>query len=226
MKMFHPVLYEKLFGQWTDSVMLAHEKDEIDVIRGIRKVYLRDMVDVGAGYGRIIPYVIPISKRLFCIDIDKNMYLSLRDKTCKYTNLFAIKGDITKLSKVMNKIVLEKPILLLLQNTLGTIKGEWIDVLTEMKKIAKLNNGEIIISLYRQQALEKWGLMTYEHGIEMNGEPDLERTDLNRGLFISKTGYLSKWWTDKDIEYIKKYLGGKVVNEKSAFEYSVIHIAY
>jgi len=68
--------------------------------------------------------------------------------------------------------------------------------------MARKYHGEIIISLYRQQALKSWGLMSYYHGKEMNGEPDLTKTDLKKGLFVSKTAYASKWWTDLEIKGI------------------------
>ena len=226
MKQFIPDKYEDLFENWDDPVMFDHAKDEEIVISQIYSSKEKTFIDLGAGYGRVLPILAKAAKNVISIEIDNDMFFELEKRAKKYNNVKVIHGDITKLHHLIVRENVKNPVLLILQNTLGTIEGDWNKVLSEMKNVAKKYHGEIILSLYRQQALEKWGLMTYWHGVEMNGEPNLKKTDFVNGQFESKTGYISKWWTDREINNIKKCFNGKVLNEKKAFEYTIIHIKY
>jgi len=94
-----------------------------------------------------------------------------------------------------------------------------------MKTVAKKHRGEIIISLLRQESLKNWGMKLYQEIKEMVGEPDLLKTNFNKGLFVSKTGYESKWWSLAEIKGIKNYFSGEMVNEISTPHFITIHIS-
>lgn len=173
--------------------MKNHEKAEKKIIQRIAKSLNKTFIDLGAGYGRILSFVSPIVKNVISIEINPDMYDELETRSRDYSNTKTILGDVTNLSKIIEKENIHRPVLLLLQNTLGTIEGDWKKLLKEMKKVVKKYQGEVLLSLYRQQALENWGIMTYWHGVEMNDKPDMKKTDLKNGFFVSKTGYTSKW---------------------------------
>ena len=229
-KKFDPKLYFDLFEKWDDPVMQAHFRDEFKIISKVKNPDKKTFIDLGAGYGRVLSNISKIAMNVISIDIDEDMFKELNRRKRSYKSTTAIKGNIAELSKVLDKlegVEIVNPVLLILQNTLGTIEeGNWRDVLREMRKVARDYKGEVILSLYRQKALKGWGLMTYYHGKEMNGEPDLEKTDFSKGQFVSKTGYTSKWWKDSEIEDMKRFFGGTILNEVVANEYWIIHLGY
>jgi len=59
----------------------------------------------------------------------------------------------------------------------------------------------------------------------MVGKPDLLKTNFKKGIFISKTGYEAKWWNSTEIEGIKNYFDGEVVNKIQTPHFSIIHIS-
>ena len=95
-----------------------------------------------------------------------------------------------------------------------------------MRIVAKKYKGEVIISLFRQESLKDWGIRMYSKIQEMVGEPDLLKTDFKKGIFISKTGYEAKWWNLTEIEELKDYFRGEVVNEVLTPHFAIIHISF
>lgn len=224
MTKFNPTLYKKLFGEWNDPIILNHERDEVEIIKRIKNSKNKTFIDLGAGYGRMTPYLSREAKEVLLIDIDLKMIRVLKKLATKYSNTRVIKGDFTRLNTLLKSQRINKAVFLSFQNTLGTVIGDWKRALYEIKKAMDRYNGEVIISLYRKNALKDWGLMTYWHGKEMNGEPDMEKTNFKRGIFVSKTGYTSKWWSNKEIFEIKRFLGERLLNEKMEKEYWIFHI--
>ena len=226
MRNFKPRLYKDLFDEWDDPVIQAHMADECKLIDLIKNKAGKAFIDLGAGHGRILPKIASLGKNVISIEINPEMFEILKVKSSRFKNSTAVLGDMTKLESILRKLSISKPVLLLLQNTLGTIEGDYSRVLSQIAKIARQYHGEVVISLYRQQALKDWGLMSYYHGQEMNGEPDLTKTYFAKGIFISKTGYTSKWWTDKEIEKIKTLLQGRLSEEIVTDTYWIFHLVY
>lgn len=228
MRNFNAPQYKELFEDWDDPIIKAHEEDEYRLLHGIKNLAQKTIVDCGVGYGRILSTVAPKVKKIVGIEINKNMFGELKRRAGYYSNVEVILGDMTNLSAILEteKIELQNPVLLCLQNTLGTVEGDWQKVLQEMKKIGQKYQGEIILSLYRQQALKDWGLMTYYHGQKMNGEPDLDKCDFGNGWFESKTGYTSKWWKDEEIKKLKEFLDGRELQEIEAKQYYIMYLKY
>lgn len=218
--------YIKLVENIDDDILQSHMKAEIDVISKVKDSKNKTFIDLGAGYGRILPDLAKISRNVISIDINSEMLRELKKRTEIYENASVIEGDIQELSKLLEKADVQNPVLLLIQNTLGTIEGNYKKVLSEMRIVAKKYKGEVIISLFRQESLKNWGIRMYSKIQEMVGEPDLLKTDFNKGIFISKTGYEAKWWNSTEIENLKDYFGGEVVNEVLTPHFAIIHISF
>lgn len=226
MRKFEAEKYKRLVEEWDDPVIQRHEEDEIKLIKNIRDSKQRTFIDLGAGYGRVLPKTAEIAGNVIAIEINPNMYNELEKRALHYENVEVVLGDIIHLETLLKEKDVREPVLLVLQNTLGTIEGNYRDVLEQMRLVVEKYQGDVVLSLYRQQALRGWGIMTYEHGQEMNGEPDLEKTDFNKGFFISKTGYTSKWWTDEEIEGFKSFFGGKLLQQIKEDQYWIFQSSY
>ena len=217
--------YIKLVENIDDSILQSHMKAEVCVISKVKDSKKKTFIDLGAGYGRILQDLVKIARNVISIDINLDMLKELKRRTKKYKNAKVIEGDIQELQKLLEKADVKNPVLLLTQNTLGTIEGDYKKVLSEMKAVAQKYKGEIIISLFRQESLKDWGIKMYSKIQEMVGNPDLQKIDFKKGIFISKTGYEAKWWNLTEIEEIKNYFGGEIVNEILTPYFSIIHIS-
>lgn len=217
--------YIKLVENIDDPILQYLMKAEIDIISKVKDSKNKTFIDLGAGHGRILPDLVRIARNVISIELNPDMLGELKKRTEMYENASIIEGDIQELSKLLERADVQSPVLLLIQNTLGTIEGDYKKVLSEMKSVAQKYKGEIIISLFRQESLKDWGIKMYSKIQEMVGEPDLEKTDFEKGIFVSKTGYTSKWWNSAEIEEIKNYFGGKMVNKIQTPYFSIIHIS-
>jgi ubiquinone/menaquinone biosynthesis C-methylase UbiE len=218
--------YIELVEKIKDPILQEHMKVEREMIHQVQNPHDKTFIDLGAGYGRVLPDIAKIARNVISIEISPEMLHELTRRAEQYGNAKVIAGNMTKLSEILKNENVQKPVLLLLQNTLGTVEGDWKKVLHEMKKVAREKEGEIIISVFRQESLESWGIKMYSLVSGMTGEPDSEKTDFQRGIFFSKTGYASKWWNRREIEEMKRFLGGALVGERGSDEYCVMHIRY
>jgi len=221
-----PQGYIDLVERTSNPGLKEYEKKELEYI--ITKIPLlnRTVIDVGAGYGRVLPHLAPLTKDIVAVEIDSNMFGELKRRTIKYPNVTTIQGDANYLSQLLDGVELMEPIILSLQNSLGTWVGDAKKAIAEMKKIAQEAHGEIIISLHRQKALKTYGVGMFKSVEALVGKIDLQRTDFGKGIFRSKTGYLSKWWNDSEIETMIKQLNGKTVNKVENSNFVILHIKY
>jgi ubiquinone/menaquinone biosynthesis C-methylase UbiE len=217
--------YIKLVENINDDILQTHMKAEMDIISQVKNSKNKTFIDLGAGHGRILPELVKFARNVISIDFNPDMLVELKRRTKMYDNASVIEGDMQELSGLLEKADVQNPVLLIIQNTLGTIEGDYKKVLSEMKVVAQRHKGEVIISLFRQEALRDWGIKLYSTIKEMVGEPDLERTDFEKGLFVSKTGYISKWWTFAEIKEIKDFFGGKILKEVLTPNFAIIHIS-
>jgi SAM-dependent methyltransferase len=187
----------------------------------------KTFIDLGAGYGRVLPYVAPIARNVISIELNPDMFAELQKRSKKYQNSVAVLGDLNNLQELLSLQDVVKPVFLLMQNSLGTLS--FISPSKLLKKtgsIAKEYKGEFVISLFRQEALKDAEVDIYGSAKDIVGEPDLEKTDFKKGVFVSKTGYKSKWWSRSEIEEIKIALGGLVINEHIGKEYHIVHLSF
>jgi len=215
--------YFEYVENFNDPVFQSWQKTEGDIISQVKNSKSKTFIDLGAGYGRVLRVIASAAKNVLAIEINPGMLKELRRRSMEYSNIKVIGGDMQNLLDLLESEEVKNPVLLLLQNSLGTIEGDYKKILAEMKKAATRYGGEIIISLLRQEALKDFGMKLYTHIAPMTGDPDLEKTDFEKGLFVSKTGYTSKWWTLADIEEIRKYFGGKVIKEIKTPEFYILH---
>ena len=224
MRQYTAEKYIELVENIDDETLQAHMRSETEVISKVENSKNKTFIDLGAGHGRIFPHLVKIARNVISIELNLDMLAELKRRSLGYKNAIVIKGDIQNLSDLLTKTNIKNPVLLLLQNTLGTIEGDYKKVLSEMKSVAEKYQGEIIISLFRQESLRNWGLKLYSKVKGIVGDPDLQKTDFNKGIFVSKTGYMAKWWNSDEIKQIKDFFGGKIANEVFTPKFCVIRI--
>jgi SAM-dependent methyltransferase len=219
--------YIELVEKTAEPVLREHMKAETEEILNVETPQNKTFIDLGAGHGRVLQLIAARARNVISVELNPDMLPELERRTGQFDNAEVVVGDMTKLSEILKGKDLKNPVLLLLQNTLGTIEGDAQKVLSEMKEVAQTNQGELIISFNRAEALRSWGVSSlYPSVSAMVGEPDLERTDFEHGIFVSKTGYTSKWRSAEEIEKIKQFFQGQVVNEIRTNEFCVVHIQY
>lgn len=210
----------------TNPTLKEFQKVELQYMLSISSPATKTFIDLGAGYGRILPHITPRVKNLIALEINDDTITELKRRSKLYKNVTAIHGDGNNLYNLLKGLPVESPLVFSLQNTLGTWEGDYKDGLKEMVKTAKGYKGEIIISLFIQEGLKNYGIDMYRSISKLVGEPDLKKTDFEKGIFRSKTDYLSKWWTKNEREGIKKILGGKIVKEILYPAFYILHLSY
>ncbi len=216
--------YIKLVENIDDNILQSMMKKEIEMIENIKDSKKKTFVDLGAGHGRLTPILGKISKNVLSIEINPNMLPELKRRSSKFNNAKVIQGDITKLSQILKNEKVKNPVLLLVQNSFGTIEGSSKAVLKEIKKVFKKDGGEIVISFFKAESLKNWGLKLYPKASEMVGEPDLNKLDLEKGIFVSKTGYTSKWRFKAEVKEILNFLGGDLISKSETPNWIILHI--
>ncbi len=198
------------------------EKEAITT--GVADASSKTFVDLGAGYGRILPYISTIARNVIAIELNSDMFSELDIRARAYGNAVAILGDVANLPALLKDLDLNKPVILLLQNTLAVLSDP-IKLLIEIREIAKRHGGEIIISVFKQEALESKGVPMYRTLQDMVGEVDLDKIDYREGRFVSKTGYISKWWKAEERKEIKETVGGRVVKIYEEDNFWILHVS-
>jgi SAM-dependent methyltransferase len=214
--------YKTLVEGIDDEAYQAFMKDEIHFIINTPGLQSRTVVDLGAGYGRVLPNLAATARDVVAVEINPDMYLELEHRAAQFPNATAIKGDFFGLDNILPANV-HHPLFLILQNTLGTIEGGTAsDVLSGVMRIMKEKDGELILGLFRQQALRDWGVEIYGKEAPMVGNVDLEKSDFINGVMVTDTGYTSKWWTDEDLSTLRRL--GSVERELLADQYALMHL--
>jgi len=154
------------------------------------------------------------------------MFSELQKRASLYPNTTAVKGNANDLSNILAGTDIASPVIACLQNSIGTWEGDYKKALSEMGKVAKEKQGEVIISAWRQEGFKKNAIDFYNSISALVGEPDLERTDFENGIFRSKTGYVSKWWKPEERDEIARILGGRKVNEILGTPFFILHVAH
>jgi SAM-dependent methyltransferase len=216
--------YEALVEKIDDQTFQDYMISEGNFIKDIKNIESRTLVDLGAGYGRILPIVAQLAKRIVAIEINPDMAKELKIRASKHKNITAIEGDFLKLEDLLPNDI-NQPIFLIALNTLGTIEnGNWKNALDVVIKEAKKRNGELILSLLRQPVLQEWGTIFYDKIKEMSGDVDPDKSDFEKGIVITNTGYSSKWWTDKEIQAFKEM--GKVIRQAQNETWQFLELSF
>lgn len=220
---YNPEQYLQLVEKLGDTVLQKYMEDEISFINDILEGKNYDVIDLGAGYGRIIPHIVKRVNSIIAIELNDDMYSELIKNQKNAKNVSCINNDITKLSDYL-QIKANNNLFLLCQNTLGVIEGDYLKMLDDIKKLSKNGNIEIIISVFNKEVLSDFGLYLYEKLKDMVGDINLKKTNFTAGKFISETGYCTKWWSEAEIYDLKDRLNAKMTSKLVKKEYSLYHL--
>lgn len=211
----------------TEFPMLKeYEEEEIEFLKNISNSKEKTFIDVGAGYGRVLPVLKEIARNVVAVDIDNEMFTALEKKVNDTPNFQIIKGDANNLSSLVSNSDLVTPVVICLQNSIGPWIGNYKTALQQMRKVAQSFGGEVILSSFRQEAFSEFALDMYTSAEKLVGEPDIEKCDSEKGIYVSKTGYTSRWWTKEERDEMKQILGGTLVGEVSNKPYFIFHVKY
>lgn len=205
--------YKRLVEDSPNEGLQAYMEAEREFLASVEDASSRTFVELGAGHGRVVPLLAEVARNAICVELNPDMLAELHARSERFLNVTVIDGDVQELPNLLQGLDVVAPVIALLQNTLGTIEGDEWKVLAAMKQVAQEGGGDVILSLFRQGALAGWGLEMYEQLGEMIGEPDPDRTDFRAGLFASRTGYVSKWWTNDEVGEMRTFFGGQLVRE-------------
>jgi len=224
---WNPSNYIKVVEKKENVFLQKYMQAELEYITTkIENPEEKTFIDVGAGYGRVIPVFAAISKKVIAVELDKQALEELKRRTKQHKNTVIVECDAQNLSICLEKSIIDKPVVVCLQNSLGTPYGDPYKIISEMAKVAKNNNGELIISLFTQEGLKDYGVPLYDLVFELTGKPDLEKTDFENGNFVSRTGYKSHWWKPEEREEILRIIGGKLVGEVLKEYFYILHVKY
>ncbi|MCK5449697.1 hypothetical protein KAI32_02430 [Candidatus Pacearchaeota archaeon] len=201
--------------------------NEKRIIKNIQDISTRIFIDLGAGTGRFSGFLSKIAKKVYAIEINSKYLAKLNELGKNTPNLEVFQGNILDLNQILEGKEIKNPVILLPQNTLSIIENaREMEILSIIKKFLKDTEGELIITFALSNSLKDWGMKFYESLKSMVGEPDYDKIDFNKGIFISKTGYVSRWHSMKEISIIKEFLGGKIIEDYSTRYYRILHISF
>jgi SAM-dependent methyltransferase len=221
---YNPGKYLRLVEHLNDPVLQQYMKDEIVFINNALEKTSYDVIDLGAGYGRIIPWIAKKANRITAIELNEEMYAALVANQKEHDNVVCLKNDATEIARYLTLRTSASNLFLLCQNTLGVIEGNYRKMFGEIKEMSKTHRVEIIISIFNKEALRDYGTSLYGKLKEMVGTIDPEKTNHETGEFISRTGYYTKWWSEDEIDQVQKMLGASIVNTLIKREYSLYHL--
>lgn len=216
--------YIRLVESISDEGLQEYMQAEKDFVANIPDASRRTLVDLGAGYGRVLDVMARSARNAIGVELNPDMLAELQRRAAQYPNVSAVGGYMQELPELLDREDVVSPVLLSLQNTLGTIEGDYEGVLNAMRSVAKEHGGAVVLSLFRQGGLRDWGVSMYEKISDMVGTPDLERIDFDAGLFVTTTGYTSTWWRDSDIEDLIDFFGGNVAREVWESGYALLQL--
>lgn len=217
--------YIKEVEHGSDTVLLQYQKEELAFIRdSITSPQQKTLIDIGAGYGRVVPHLAPVSKRFIAVEQDAPLLEELARRIAKYENAEMVVGSGDDLVSLINHP--PNPVLLSLQNTLGPWHGDRDIALSQIRTVLEETRGEAIISLFCREALRDWGLPMYKTVTGLLGAYDPVRSDIDNGCFRSDTGYESRWFSLGEREDLISGLGGRLKHELRRHQYHVFHISY
>ncbi len=221
---YQPKQYIELVERLQDPVLDRYMKDEFDFIREVIKQKKYHVIDLGAGYGRVISRIIKHTESITAIEIDDDMFDALEINQKHIENVKCLKEDITNLSSYLKLSDSYTNLFLLCQNTLGVIEGDYKNLLKGLRELGENGKTEVIISVFNKNALKKYGVLLYEKLKEMVGEIDLNESKLNEGVFTSQTGYVSKWWSNEEMKQVISLMNAEIISEKETDEYTIYHL--
>jgi SAM-dependent methyltransferase len=214
--------YQSLVEETRDPRLQNFMDKERAFVARTPGAHRRTFVDLGAGHGRVVGDLARLGRNVVALEINPDMYAGLAERAASYPNVRAVHGDILELGHLLAGEDLAQPVFLILQNSLGTIEGDYGQLLRVVRSQMLRFDGQLVLSLCRQPALRDWGLEMYASLREMVGDADPDATDTSRGTFVTSSGYTSKWWSDAEIEQFRRL--GHVDDELVEDEFHLLRL--
>src|SRR3990172_9724083 len=102
--------YIKLVENMDDNILQSDMGEEKKIITNVQNSKNKTFVDIGAGYGRLLPLLSNIARNVISIEINPGMSNELMERTKKYDNARSIKGDIQGLSRLLVNEDIKNPV--------------------------------------------------------------------------------------------------------------------
>jgi 16S rRNA A1518/A1519 N6-dimethyltransferase RsmA/KsgA/DIM1 with predicted DNA glycosylase/AP lyase activity len=100
MRSFSAALYERLLERSADPILQAHMRAEELVLANISEARNATVVDLGAGYGRILPILAHRIKHVVAVEINPAMLGELQRRAQHYPNVTVVEGDFNRLREL------------------------------------------------------------------------------------------------------------------------------
>ena len=192
--------YISLVENTSNPMLQSFMEKEKKLIEHIENKKEKTVIDLGAGYGRALPFFKGYCNVL-AIENNREMFSELKKRTNNMEKIKAIFWDITQLFEIIENEEVSFPIVMSLQNSLWTVDGNVKKVFSQMKKVREVYGGSVLVSFFRAKYLNTLGFELYESTMTMTGKIDYEKS-LQTGILWTESGYSSKWWSDEEIHTI------------------------
>ncbi len=209
----------------SDSGLREYQELELDFVKATESISEATLIDVGAGYGRVLPKLAGMAEAYIAVEQDEDMLEELKKRVDSQPNARLIIGSGNELASLIPAET-SRPLLLSLQNTLGPWDGSRDIAIQQLAEVAKRGSGAVIISLFCQEALQNWGIAMYATASGLVGNYNAQASDIPRGMFRSDTGYESHWFTSDEREAIKQSMGGTLLREQVTPNFHIFQIGY
>jgi len=87
---YTPTKYKNLVEKTHDPILGQYMQAELDFISKIENLGEKTLIDLGAGYGRVIPFLAPKAKKIIAIEINPDMVAALREVGQSFSNTVVI----------------------------------------------------------------------------------------------------------------------------------------
>jgi SAM-dependent methyltransferase len=159
--MLEPTFQEHPSGVATMSPDLSRAKNYFQWIVSEIEPYLgKHILDIGAGYGIHLEYILPHHPHLAAIDLSFGSVQSLREKFCAYSNFKARQGDF-ELASDLESLVNSRFDTILCLNVLEHLRNDG-STLKRMHEILRKQRGVVLLMVPAHQWL--YGSMDRQAG--------------------------------------------------------------
>ena len=144
-----PQKYIELVEHTNNPFLQEYQKVELEYVTSkIQFPKTKTFIDVGAGYGRVLPQIARIAGGVVAVGIDREMLGELGKRAERFDSVEVVEGDGNLLSKLLSGKDCKNPVILSLNHSLGSWVGDYHQALSEMKKVAQAGKGEMVISIF------------------------------------------------------------------------------
>ncbi|MCP4550985.1 MAG: class I SAM-dependent methyltransferase [Bacteroidetes bacterium] len=198
-------------------------KTEYNIIRNVSYKSKKNVFDIGAGYGRLTPFLSALFKTVYAIEIEEKMFHFLKMRNNQFKNCTSFYTDFFQSSILINTIDKNKNVYILAQNTFGTFNKNIDEATNYISKLLKKGD-ELIITFFKAESLKNEGLEIYKSLRDMLGNPDFEKISYYSGDYYSDTGYYSKWMTSLEVDLFIKQINPKTATIEDSSFYKTLHL--